>query len=461
VAHAPPFHRRRELASLFLMGGADVTRTVIGLVHQPIAVLDRDHRIVHASPAFTALGLDLAKLHDAITTGEKHEFVHGWRLFELQARPLGDEIVVLVEDMAAHVLRNYEYLVGAITDTVFSADRQWRILTWNAAAERFLGYTAAEAIGRPSPEVIHLDDDMDRTKLRQQLTSGQVVTVHEARIRHKSGEWREMSSSTVPIRDDAGQPLGYVCVMHDIREAKALERQLREHARVVEEANKELDSFTYSVSHDLRAPLRAIDGFSRILVEEHGSRMSKEEQRLLQVIRKNTLQMGQLIDDLLSFARLGRKELSMTPIDMKELIIELVPEVLAGTEERLIDLRAGFVPPCVGDRALLKQVWLNLLSNAVKYTRKREHAVIQISGEVTDSELVYKVQDNGAGFSMQYADKLFGVFQRLHRSSEFEGTGVGLALVHRIVRRHKGRVWAEGTPDVGATFWFALPRGEQ
>jgi light-regulated signal transduction histidine kinase (bacteriophytochrome) len=140
------------------------------------------------------------------------------------------------------------------------------------------------------------------------------------------------------------------------------------------------------------------------------------------------------------------------------LLIDLVPEVLEGTEERVIDLRAKFIPPCVGDRALLRQVWFNLLSNAVKYTRKRERAVIFASGEEVGDELVYKVEDNGAGFDMQYIDKLFGVFQRLHKATDFEGTGVGLALVHRIVRRHGGRVWAEGIPGNGATFWFSLPR---
>jgi len=211
------------------------------------------------------------------------------------------------------------------------------------------------------------------------------------------------------------------------------------------------------VSHDLRAPLRAIDGFSRILVEDFGERMTGEESRLVQVIRKNTLQMGQLIDDLLAFARLGRKELAMGHIDVKNLLIELVPEVLAGTEDRKVDLRAGTLPSTMGDRSLIKQVWLNLLSNAVKYTRNRELAVIQISAESDEHETVYSVEDNGAGFDMQYVDKLFGVFQRLHRNNEFEGTGVGLALVQRIVRRHGGRVWAEGKEDVGAKFFFALP----
>ncbi|HLL23994.1 MAG TPA: ATP-binding protein, partial [Kofleriaceae bacterium] len=199
-------------------------------------------------------------------------------------------------------------------------------------------------------------------------------------------------------------------------------------------------------------------GFSRILVEDFGERMSSEEARLLAVIRKNTQQMGQLIDDLLAFARMGRKDMTLGKVDMNALLDELVPEVMVGTEARAIDLRIAPLPAAMGDRALLKQVWLNLLGNAVKYTRGRERTVISISGEAAQFELLYRIDDNGAGFDMQYMDKLFGVFQRLHQGSEFEGTGVGLALVQRIVRRHGGRVWAEGKDGVGATFSFALPR---
>jgi len=435
---------------------------IVDLVRQPLAVLDRELRVRHANPAFqrvvaTKVGerlddtLGVPQLREVIERGQMGplEVARNLRQLVIEARAIdpdggdaGDAILVSIEDVTERreierALRHHVSVVEAITDAVVSLDVSRRILTWNAAAEQLLGFSAAEAIGKRSEEIVVEDD---------------------GRVRRKDGEWVEMNASTVPVRDRDGIDIGYVCIMHDIRETKQLERQLREHARVVEEANRELDSFTYSVSHDLRAPLRAIDGFSRILVEDHGARMTKDEARLVAVIRKNTQQMGQLIDDLLSFARLGRKELAMTLVDMKGLLIELVPEVLAGTEERLIDLRAGALPPVVGDRALLKQVWMNLMSNAVKYTRNRERAVIQISGSTTDTELVYKVEDNGAGFSMEYIDKLFGVFQRLHRTTEFEGTGVGLALVQRIVRRHGGRVWAEGREDAGATFWFALPR---
>jgi len=466
-------------------------RSIVDMVHQPLAVLDRELRVRHANPAFyrafeldgvdgkrldeMSIGLDVEEIRDALAEVlASNAVIRGvevksrGRALLVDARRLAapegeaDAILVAFEDITERraterALRDHEYLLAAITDTVFSLDPTWRILSWNAGAEKFLGFTAAEAIGKRSEEVVRIDQSIDREGARAKLAAGEVVT-STGRIQHKNGTWLDMEASTVPVRDKDGTSLGYVCLLHDIRTAKELERQLRDQMRVVEEANKELDSFTYSVSHDLRAPLRAIDGFSRILVEDFGEKMSKDEKRLLDVIRKNTQQMGQLIDDLLAFARLGRKELALAPVDMKALLIELVPEVLAGTEDRVIDLRAGVLPPAVGDRALLKQVWLNLMSNAVKYTRNRDRALIQISGEVVGDENVYKVADNGAGFDMQYVEKLFGVFQRLHRNTEFEGTGVGLALVQRIVRRHGGRVWAEGQVDVGATFYFALPR---
>ena len=445
------------------------------VVHQPLAVLDRELRLRHANPAFKQLFdvplhtridqvLELPQLADVFVHGSvpTHEVTRHDRQLVIDARRLDDAVLLAIEDVTQRreterALRFHERLIDAITDAVFSLDPSFRILTWNPAAERFFGFSAAEAVGKRSEEVIRIEASVDRAAMRAKLAAGEAIQ-SESRILRKDGAWVEVDSSTVPVRDADGNMLGYVVIMHDIRETKQLERQLREHARVVDEANRELDSFTYSVSHDLRAPLRAIDGFSRILVEDFAERMSKDETRLLGVIRKNTQQMGQLIDDLLAFARLGRKEMAVAAVDMKALLIELVPEVLAGTEHRQIDLRAGHLPSAVGDRALLKQVWLNLLSNAIKYTRNRDRAVISISGERGDDELVYKVEDNGAGFDMQYIDKLFGVFQRLHRNTEFEGTGVGLALVQRIVRRHGGRVWAEGKEGVGATFWFALPR---
>jgi light-regulated signal transduction histidine kinase (bacteriophytochrome) len=226
----------------------------------------------------------------------------------------------------------------------------------------------------------------------------------------------------------------------------------------LESANKELESFSYSVSHDLRSPLRAIDGFSRILEEDHDDKLSDEGRRLLGVIRDNSRKMGQLIDDLLEFSRLGRKELSTSTIDMKRLAEVMIGE-LQTSSERPPKLEVGALPPARGDAVLVKQAWANLLGNAIKFSSKREQPVIEVSGHENGAECVYCVKDNGAGFDMQYYQKLFGVFQRLHRTEEFAGTGVGLAIVQRVIARHGGRVWAEGKVGEGAAFYFSLPRG--
>ena len=237
-----------------------------------------------------------------------------------------------------------------------------------------------------------------------------------------------------------------------------LERRVGERTRELETANKELESFSYSVSHDLRAPLRAIDGFSRILEEQHSDRLNEECRRLLGVIRENSRKMSDLIDDLLEFSRLGRKPLSRTRIDMKQLVEAIFREIVTGgwRSHRFV---LGSLPPADGDAALLKQVWINLLGNAIKFSSKSQQPVIEVSGQEIGAEIVYCVKDNGAGFDMRYYDRLFGVFQRLHGEQEFAGTGVGLAIVQRVVSRHGGRVWAEGKVNEGATFNFALPKG--
>ena len=231
-------------------------------------------------------------------------------------------------------------------------------------------------------------------------------------------------------------------------------RKLEQRGKELEEINRDLDGFTYSVSHDLRAPLRAIDGFAKILLEEHAPALGEEGRRVANVICRNTQKMGRLIDDLLAFSRLGRTPLQVGPVDMGSLVRGVAPELVDSS--RAIDLRIGDLPRCWGDPALLRQVWVNLLSNAFKYTRPRERAVIEVSGRLDEGAAVYEVRDNGVGFDQRYADKLFGVFQRLHGAAEFEGTGVGLALVHRILRRHDGWVRGEGRVGEGATFTFAL-----
>jgi signal transduction histidine kinase len=236
--------------------------------------------------------------------------------------------------------------------------------------------------------------------------------------------------------------------------AADLEARVRERTEALQAANKELESFSYSVSHDLRSPLRAVDGYAQMLQEDYGSRLDEEGRRLLAVVRDSSLRMGRLIDDLLAFSRLGRQEPAKRPIDMTSLAREVIDE-LPGSRAAAIELPA--LPPAHADRALLKQVWANLVSNALKYSGKRPGPRIEIGGEQNGTENVYWVRDNGVGFDMKYAGKLFGVFQRLHRQDEFDGTGVGLAIVQRVVARHGGRVWAEGKPGDGACFHFSLP----
>ncbi len=221
--------------------------------------------------------------------------------------------------------------------------------------------------------------------------------------------------------------------------------------------NQELESFSYTVSHDLRAPLRAIDGFAVMLEEDHGPLLDPEARRYLGVIRRNARRMGELIDDLLALSRLGRQPLISRPVDMQALVRAAVEEVLAGCAQPP-SIAIGMLPEAAGAPGLLRQVWTNLLANAVKYSSKRAAPRIEVSGERIDGENRYLVRDNGVGFDMAYADKLFGVFQRLHRADEFGGTGVGLAIVQRIVVRHGGRVWAQGQIDEGAAFGFSLPQ---
>jgi signal transduction histidine kinase len=237
-----------------------------------------------------------------------------------------------------------------------------------------------------------------------------------------------------------------------------LERRVAERTKALEAANRELEAFSYSVAHDLRAPLRAIDGFSLILEEDHGPRLDDDARRTIAVIRRNARRMGHLIDDLLGLSRLGRRALQpVVDVEMRKIVDAVVAGIRSANPTLTIDVRLGELPPAIGNVDLLRQVWTNLLDNAVKYSRRKPVVLVEVAGRRESGELRYTVTDHGAGFDPQYADKLFGVFQRLHSDAQFEGTGVGLALVQRIVSRHGGRVWAEGRPDEGATFGFALP----
>jgi signal transduction histidine kinase len=236
-----------------------------------------------------------------------------------------------------------------------------------------------------------------------------------------------------------------------------LEQMVKDRTAELEAANKELESFSYSVSHDLRAPARAIHGYMSIFIQDYGDHFDEEGKRLMDVVLKNGKKMGQLIDDLLSFSQLGRKELTKTKLSMNDIVLNIWNDLFKPEENRKVELILKPLPDAYAEQTTIQQVWTNILSNALKYTKNKDKTIIEISGEEKDRETVYCIKDNGSGFDMKYYNKLFGVFQRLHSQEEFEGTGVGLAIVDRIIKKHGGKVWAEGKVNEGATFYFSLP----
>ena len=250
--------------------------------------------------------------------------------------------------------------------------------------------------------------------------------------------------------------------LNDELEQKVIERtaQLEFANKELEVVNKELESFSYSVSHDLRAPIRAIHGYTKILAEDYIDNFDAEGIKIFQSITRNSKKMGELIDDLLAFSKLGRKQVSFSSIDMG-VLVKMVLDEITEEGENLPTYTVGALPPAMGDKSLIKQVWINLISNAIKYSRHKPAIKVEIGAYEKDNFIVYYVKDSGAGFDMQYYDKLFGVFQRLHSQEEFEGTGIGLAIVHKIVQRHNGLVWAESILDEGSSFYFSLLKTNQ
>lgn len=302
-----------------------------------------------------------------------------------------------------------------------------------------------EAAGNLSAVVVPMP--MERGTGRMAAVSGSFSPVFGG---EETDRLREYATSVTAAMDR-------MALLEQVREANdQLERRVAQRTRQVEATNKELEAFSYSVSHDLRAPLRAIDGFARILLEEHSAELGPEARDYLQDIDANARDMGQLIDDLLQFSRLGKKDLSPEVVEPADIARAALDKLKPDLEGRAIEVEVAVLPACKADPALLQQVFVNLLSNAVKFTRACPVAHIEVGALAGTDPAVYFVRDNGAGFDMAYQDKLFAIFQRLHRLEEYEGTGVGLALVQRIVARHDGRVWAEGEPGKGATFYFTL-----
>ena len=358
-------------------------------------------------------------------------------------------------------------LMDNIPDHIYFKDTQGRFIRNSRSQATLLGLDdPSQAVGKTDFDFFpHAAKAF--AEEQEVMRTGKPLVDFEEWVVWPDGREMWVSTNKVPLRDAQGQTIGIFGISRDITGRKHAEQAIRQlntdlerKAGQLEGANRELEAFSYSVSHDLRAPLRAIDGYTRILLEDYDDKLDAEGKRICGVISAEARRMGQLIDDLLAFSRLGRKEMFASKIDMNALADSVFAELVKPGNRERIDFHLSKLPMAKGDLALMHQVWVNLLSNAIKFTSKKERAVIEVQAKQTRDENIYIVRDNGAGFDMEYASKLFGVFQRLHGESEFEGTGVGLAIVQRIIRRHGGRVWAEGGVEKGATFYFALPRKE-
>ena len=383
---------------------------------------------------------------------------------------------VAIRKKVREELQRQLQLIKTITDNaascLFMMDKQGHPTFMNPAAEAVTGYTLDEIKDKSLHDAVHY-----------KYPDGRPYPMSECPIDNAQAELVEMKDykdifvrkdgSLYPVicfiapLEEGGEVVGSVLEFRDVTEQKRaekeirvlneeLEQRVRDRTAELSTINKELEAFTYSVSHDLRAPLRHIDGFSKLLLEEHGPGLSDEARRYLTRIQEGTRLMGQLVDDLLNLARVGRQELNITMTGLNSLVEEVLQGLRPEISSREVEWKVGPLPFVECDPGLLKQVFANLLSNAVKFTRPRAQGVIEVGAERRDGRSTLFVRDNGVGFSMKYAEKLFGVFQRLHRQEDFEGTGIGLATVQRIVRKHGGRVWAEADLDKGATFYFTL-----
>jgi PAS domain S-box-containing protein len=380
------------------------------------------------------------------------------RRIETDLRETRDRLEMEVEQRAQQAR-----LLDQTHDSILVRDMNGIITYWNRGAEELYGWPAEDVIGRRSYELFKTVFPAPQDKLQEELL--------------RTGRWEgeltrikaDGSSVTVACRwalrrDGQDQAVSILETNNDIsarkhreEEISRLNRELEKRAAELETANKELESFAYSVSHDLRAPLRHVAGYGELLQKQASSSLDDKSRRYMKTILESAKRMGNLIDDLLAFSRIGRAETKKTKVDLTQLANEVVAELGQETKGRDLVWKIGILPTCQGDRSMLKLVLVNLISNAVKFTKLRSPAEVEIGCADGPNGTEVFVRDNGAGFDMRYSHKLFGVFQRLHPTEEFEGTGIGLATVQRIIHRHGGQVRAEGALDNGATFYFSVP----
>ncbi|MCX6296536.1 MAG: PAS domain S-box protein, partial [Bacteroidetes bacterium] len=366
-----------------------------------------------------------------------------------------------------------EFLAAQVkhsNNAIYIHDESGKIISWNLGAEEIYGYKESEALKMEVWELLPENIRSEAKDRVSKILSGEkkliknLITEFETSRITKDGKKIIVLFSASFLTDYTGERKSFAIKERDITQQKLsdlkiteLNDELKKNVLQLESSNKELESFSYSVSHDLRAPLRAVNSYIKIIEEDYSQILDEDAMKLVQNINSNAGRMGVLIEDLLAFSRLGRKEVEKEAVDFQKLIETILFEINT-VEKHKIAIKIGTLEPTLADVSLLRQVWTNLLSNAIKYSSKKEKPEIEIGSSVLDNEVMYFVKDNGAGFNMEYSNKLFGVFQRLHSSNEFEGTGIGLAIAHRIVSKHGGRIWAESKINEGATFYFTMPQ---
>lgn len=362
----------------------------------------------------------------------------------------------------------YRRIVDTANEGIWVLSPDKVVVFANARMAEMLGHAGDELTGRQVCDFL-FKEDLPDLQMRAEHGEQGLSEHFERRLRRKDGQPVWTIASGTPILDDKHHFLGSIAMFTDITDRKLaegevqrlnqqLEQRVAERTAQLETANKELEAFSYSVSHDLRAPLRHIDGFLELLRTSLAPAPNEKSQHYMDIIASATKRMGMLIDDLLSFSRMGRQELTRARVDLGELVQNVIQEFEPETRGRVINWQVAKLPVVNGDRAMLRVALVNLISNALKFTKQRAQADIVIDCQRGNAETIIFVRDNGAGFDMRYGSKLFNVFERLHNSGEFEGTGIGLANVHRVISRHGGRTWAEGKVDEGATFYFSLPQ---
>jgi PAS domain S-box-containing protein len=385
-----------------------------------------------------------------------------WRFGTVRRRVLDD--LRNARDKLRIEVEERSSLLDLTHDSIFVVDMDLVIAYWNRGAADFYGWTQRYVIGKRSPELLRTVFPKPVDEIRAHLLE---TDQWEGELTHTKADGRQVTvaSRWSLRRDHQGRPVAILETCNDItarkrweEEIQGLNQELAKRSIALEASNNELEAFAYSISHDLRAPLRHMAGFAELLRKNAAASLNEKSQRYLAMILEAANRMGSLIDDLLAFSRINRAEAQNSIVDLGQIVQEIVAEGRHETKERNINWKLDPLPACYGDRSMLRQVFVNLISNAVKFTRTRPQPAIEIGCTGQDrGDAVLFVRDNGVGFDMKYANKLFGVFQRLHPQDAFEGTGIGLATVQRIVHRHGGHVWAESTVEGGATFYLSLP----